>query len=75
MKRSKQFVRWEKVSDHNDMKNTLAKKLSEVNALHEAILDEQNRLIEENMKLTEELSRLKEENTRAIATKDKVNLT
>jgi hypothetical protein len=57
------------------MKNTLAKKILEVNALHEAILDEQNHLIEENIKLTEELSRLKEESTRAIATKDKVNLT
>lgn len=75
MKRPKQSIRCqsEKVDDHSDMKNTLAKKLSEMNALHEAILDDQNRLIQENMKLTQELSRLKEENTQAIAMKDKVN--
>ncbi|XP_050598128.1 synaptonemal complex protein 1-like [Bombus affinis] len=72
-KRSKQVVRcqMEKSCDHSDIKNTLAIKLSEMKALHETILDDQNRLTQENVKLTEELNKLKEENTQAIAMKDK----
>ena len=42
-------------------------------ALHETILDDQNRLTQENVKLTEELNKLKEENTQAIAMKNKVS--
>lgn len=63
----------EKSCDNSDIKNTLAIKLSEMKALHETILDDQNRLTQENVKLTEELNKLKEENTQAIAMKNKVS--
>lgn len=51
----------------------LAKKLSEINALHEAIFNEHNRLIQENVKLSQELATVKLEYAQAIIEKDKVN--
>lgn len=74
MKSSKQVARRqsEKAYSHTDIKNKLAIKLSEMNALHETIFAEQNRLLQENKELMEELCVMKEENLQTLTTKNKV---
>jgi regulator of replication initiation timing len=63
----------QRLSDHNEIKDMLTNKLSEMNTLHETIIEEQNYLVEENKQLNQELSKLKEEYVKAIVIKDKVN--
>jgi regulator of replication initiation timing len=63
----------QRLSDHNEIKDMLTSKLSEMNMLHETIIEEQNYLVEENKQLNQELSKLKEEYVKAIVIKDKVN--
>ncbi|XP_071876976.1 uncharacterized protein [Bombus fervidus] len=71
--RSKRTIQCElqRLSDHNEIKDMLTNKLSEMNTLHETIIEEQNYLVEENKQLNQELSKLKEEYVKAIVIKDK----
>jgi cell division protein FtsB len=63
----------EDIDDNKLMKDTLARKLAEMEVLHQTICEEQQRLAEENIKLTQEIATLKEENTKKVAEKDQVN--